>query len=343
MEEKISFGKFIMKKRKEKNMTKKELAQKLFVTESAVSKWERGLSYPDISLITSICEALDITERELLTSSEDVTQRNMDRLAIKYQRMTKRYHGILLTCYLGALAACFITNLAVSHRLDWFFIVLAGELLAFSITSLPGLLKKHKGEGTLGVFYGSLLFLLAACNGYTHAHWFGIAALSISFGLFTIFAPPLMKMLPWPAYMANKKAVIWLGGITGFTFALTYSGNQIAQYPMSYGAQITPLLVFEFAFAWILLILLRYGRFNRWLKAAAGTALGGIWILPQQGMLDMLLYGREFRIASWDLGQWGAPEYMNGNILFIIVMCVFGAAAVFLILGIIKMIKNHRQ
>ncbi|HIZ08440.1 MAG TPA: helix-turn-helix domain-containing protein, partial [Candidatus Eubacterium avistercoris] len=65
MEEKISFGKFIMKKRKEKNMTQKELAQKLFVTESAVSKWERGLSYPDISLITSICEALDITEREL--------------------------------------------------------------------------------------------------------------------------------------------------------------------------------------------------------------------------------------------------------------------------------------
>ena len=100
MEEKISFGKFIMKKRKEKNMTQKELAQKLFVTESAVSKWERGLSYPDISLITSICEALDITERELLTSSEDVTQRNMDRFAIKYQRMTKRYHGILLTCYL---------------------------------------------------------------------------------------------------------------------------------------------------------------------------------------------------------------------------------------------------
>lgn len=42
MEEKISFGKFIMKKRKEKNMTQKELAQKLFVTESAVSKWERG-------------------------------------------------------------------------------------------------------------------------------------------------------------------------------------------------------------------------------------------------------------------------------------------------------------
>ena len=71
MEEKTEFGKFIVLKRKEAGLTQKELAETIHVTESAVSKWERGVSYPDIALITSLCAALHITEHELITASED--------------------------------------------------------------------------------------------------------------------------------------------------------------------------------------------------------------------------------------------------------------------------------
>ena len=63
MENKKSFGAYIMKRRKELGMTQKEFAEKLFVTDSAVSKWERGLAYPDITLLQSICAILDITEK----------------------------------------------------------------------------------------------------------------------------------------------------------------------------------------------------------------------------------------------------------------------------------------
>ena len=49
MENKKSFGTFICQRRKELGMTQKEFAQRLFVTDSAVSKWERGLAYPDIT------------------------------------------------------------------------------------------------------------------------------------------------------------------------------------------------------------------------------------------------------------------------------------------------------
>lgn len=45
MEEKKSLGKYIQNKRKHLNMTQKELAEQLFVSESAVSKWERGVSH----------------------------------------------------------------------------------------------------------------------------------------------------------------------------------------------------------------------------------------------------------------------------------------------------------
>ena len=49
MENKKTFGAYVLQRRRELGMTQKELAEKLYVTESAVSKWERGLSYPDIT------------------------------------------------------------------------------------------------------------------------------------------------------------------------------------------------------------------------------------------------------------------------------------------------------
>lgn len=51
-----SFGNFLLQKRKEKNLTQKELAKLLFVTEPAVSKWEKDVAHPDISLLPKIAE-----------------------------------------------------------------------------------------------------------------------------------------------------------------------------------------------------------------------------------------------------------------------------------------------
>ena len=51
MENKKAFGEYIRQKRAEAGLTQKGFADRLFVTESAVSKWERGLSYPDITLV----------------------------------------------------------------------------------------------------------------------------------------------------------------------------------------------------------------------------------------------------------------------------------------------------
>ena len=59
-------GEFIAKCRKEKNLTQQELADKLNITKNAVSKWERGLSLMDISLLKQVSEILDISVNELL-------------------------------------------------------------------------------------------------------------------------------------------------------------------------------------------------------------------------------------------------------------------------------------
>ncbi len=59
-------GNFIATLRKNKALTQKELALKLSVTDKAVSKWERGLSFPDITLLNSLAEVLEVDVSEIL-------------------------------------------------------------------------------------------------------------------------------------------------------------------------------------------------------------------------------------------------------------------------------------
>lgn len=66
----IKIGKFIAQKRKEKNLTQSELAEKLNVTDRSVSNWENGKCMPDISLFNPLCSVLDITINEFLSGEE---------------------------------------------------------------------------------------------------------------------------------------------------------------------------------------------------------------------------------------------------------------------------------
>ncbi len=68
-------GAVIRKLRENKKMTQEELAEKIFVSGKAVSKWETGQGFPDISLLEPLAGALDISVIELL-SGEDIRNRN---------------------------------------------------------------------------------------------------------------------------------------------------------------------------------------------------------------------------------------------------------------------------
>ena len=69
------FGEFIAQLRKEKHLTQKELAERLFISDKAVSKWERGLSMPNVSMLIPIAEALGVTVTELLRGERLETER----------------------------------------------------------------------------------------------------------------------------------------------------------------------------------------------------------------------------------------------------------------------------
>lgn len=63
-------GNFIARNRKQKKLTQEQLAEKLGVSVNAISKWERGLNMPDVSLFKSLCKELDFNVNELLSGEK---------------------------------------------------------------------------------------------------------------------------------------------------------------------------------------------------------------------------------------------------------------------------------
>ena len=69
-------GKFISEERKAKNLTQSKLAEKIFVSDKTISKWEKGKGIPDTSVLLELCEVLDITLNELLNGERSVKKNN---------------------------------------------------------------------------------------------------------------------------------------------------------------------------------------------------------------------------------------------------------------------------
>ena len=101
------FGNFIAKCRKEKNMTQADLAKCLCVSDKTISRWERGVGFPDIQLLAPLAENLEITMSELMTSKkadespsetadrEAALQKSLELAQIKIQSAVKRCLFIL--------------------------------------------------------------------------------------------------------------------------------------------------------------------------------------------------------------------------------------------------------
>lgn len=120
--DKAAFGRFLAQLRREKGMTQKELAATLYVSDKAVSKWERGLSVPDISLLVPLAEQLNVTVAELLQGrrveeeqrftreeTEDLIRKALTFSAEppeRRQARTKKYLPVyVICCVLGVAEA----------------------------------------------------------------------------------------------------------------------------------------------------------------------------------------------------------------------------------------------
>ena len=152
----VKIGKFIAECRKKENLTQMQLAEKLNITDRAVSKWETGKAMPDSSIMLELCDALKITVNDLL-SGEVVTMDNYNKelennlldMIKQKEQADKRllsvevFIGITATIVLFALIfiAAFIqmeTWLKISLIVFGFILFLAGCFYALRIEQVAG-------------------------------------------------------------------------------------------------------------------------------------------------------------------------------------------------------------
>lgn len=172
--DKEKFGAFVARLRKEKGLTQKDLAEKLYVSDKAVSKWERGLSIPDVALLVPLAEILGVTVTELLEcrripQAENMDSRQTEELVQKVIGMTaeepgsraKRALRLLLCALAGCLELWLLNRTGISWEeiavsLGTMMLLMAGFGLYFCVFA-PEKLPKYYDENRISSFSDGFL------------------------------------------------------------------------------------------------------------------------------------------------------------------------------------------
>ena len=170
--DKKSFGEFISMLRKEKSMTQKDLAAKIQVTDKAVSRWERGLGFPDINTLEPLADALGVSMMELMKSerivdnvsskeTEDIVKGVVNVASIEAEEKHKIiiYTFATTTCLLSIIEMLLIfkwdaDSLSMSANIPYVAII-PGILLV-----IYGLILRIRGRNTHGVWAIGICLLL---------------------------------------------------------------------------------------------------------------------------------------------------------------------------------------
>ena len=126
-----NIGELISSLRKEKGMTQNDLAKKMNVTDKAVSKWERNLSYPDVNSISKLAEILETTVEELLNAQSK-----------KENNKTDEIMDLILVSIGLAMGICIIVT-SILKQIDMYHAI---TMLGIGMSCLAIYLLKYKNK-----------------------------------------------------------------------------------------------------------------------------------------------------------------------------------------------------
>ena len=142
-------GKFIAECRKQKGLTQMLLAEKLGITDKAISKWERGITMPDSSIMLELCDILGISVNELLSGEkvdmEDNNQKNEQLLldmAKELERKNKMIWSAMWAIMIVSMTALFSGILIAAFLMPegvWQLVTILGICVLFLIPCLYAL------------------------------------------------------------------------------------------------------------------------------------------------------------------------------------------------------------
>lgn len=151
-------GRFIAERRKLKNLTQMQLAEKLCITDRAVSKWERGKTMPDSSIMLELCDILCISVNELL-NGEKINMENNDKkneqllldmtkeIEAKNKTIWSSMWAIMIVSIIALLAGLVIARFLIPEGV-WQLVTIIGLCIVF----LPACFYALKLEVSVGTY-----------------------------------------------------------------------------------------------------------------------------------------------------------------------------------------------
>lgn len=147
-------GKFIAACRKEKGYTQAALAEKLGITDRAVSKWENGKSMPDASIMLELCELLNINVNELLTGEhvamdnyKEIAEQNLIEMRNQEEKVNKRLFGVekvlVVLTIIPGLIMVLVGSYIVKENALLAGVLFVASIAIFIIGCVSGLIIEH--------------------------------------------------------------------------------------------------------------------------------------------------------------------------------------------------------
>ncbi len=316
MIEKNMLGKFIRTKREEARLSQKQFAEQLFVTESAVSKWERGVNYPDITMISDICRVLNISEKELITASDDTTYRQMKKQSAKYERIQRLTFWIPTSAYLLSFLICLICTLCGVMPFSTLFIVAASLLCAFLF--FPSVTKFFENQRLLAYLATSavgVVLLLVVCGIATKSVlWIPTAVLGTLLGYAVVFLPIILKKYSKNGFISTHKTFISFVADMVLTIILVATVQILTPINLR-NAEMTVLYCFSPLLITGVVVSL---RLNGMIKGGICTIIFGIYAFFANYFVGFTFdepVDMKINLADW-------ATYTNGNVLLtVLVAC----------------------
>lgn len=239
--DKAKFGAFVAQLRKEKGLMQKELAEKLYVSDKAVSKWERGLSIPDVAILVPLAEILGVTVTELLECRRLPKDEPMDSL--QTEEIVKKVIGLseeeqrkyrpdrlkrglqLFLCAAVGLVEIWVLSM-LGYSMDKIFVSLGTMMILMAIFGLyfcvftKEKLPRYYDENRISSFSDGFLRMNMPGVYFNNRNWPHIVRAGQLWAMIGLVASPVFffvmtKFLPavWDAAAVYIILILVLGGL----------------------------------------------------------------------------------------------------------------------------------
>lgn len=176
-------GNFIAERRKAKGLTQKQLANKLYVSDKAISKWERNICLFDISLIQPLADILDVRVDELL-EGKLLESKQDDTIIQKIREDSQEKQKHLRMIYLISLAFCLFSTAYLIHiytidtlqQIDYFtYIVIAVVMGGYFVFFTPKQLLDYYDKNQIHFISTGIMRINMPGIHFNNNNWFRIS------------------------------------------------------------------------------------------------------------------------------------------------------------------------